>query len=54
LCLRGLCERPVLVGALAGLELDVGEHNVGARLRQGQRVDPSDPPRAPGDERDPP
>ena len=48
LSLRGLCERPVLVGALAGLELDVREHDVGTCPRQGQRVSPSDAARAPG------
>jgi hypothetical protein len=53
LSLRGLCERPVLVGALARLELDVREHDIGACPRQRQRVSPSDAARAPGDERDP-
>ena len=47
-------ERPVLVGALAGLELDVREHDVSTCPRQGQRVSPSDAARAAGDESDTP
>jgi hypothetical protein len=52
--LRGLGKRPVLLRAFAGLELNVGENDVGARPGQGQRVSPADSARAPSDERDPP
>ena len=51
---RRLGERPVLVGACLGLELDVGEHDVRAGPCQRERVGPAEPARAAGDERDPP
>ena len=49
-------ERAVAVGLLGQLRLDeqVGDDDVGAGTRQGQRVRAAEPARAAGDERDAP
>ena len=53
---RRLREHAVALGVLArvGLELDVGDRDVGAGPRERQRVGAAEPARASGDERDAP